>query len=589
MKKSIIITMLKRALFTGMFLLGLLSVKAQIPGIYHLDSMDYCTNVNSSSMVAWVGTAGPITTNDIMDFHVIWGDASYSSYPGHTIYAYPNQSLYVSSFYINHTYSTPGTYPIKIIAEVTGVWSDTLFDTILVTNTCGSFSGQVAIDNGDAVMDWNDLYPAGTPLILTTPTLTYGTVTGMYGSYNIQNVDHNLASYSLTVDPVWMGTNSLSYIAPASGIYNINPSQVMNWSGNFLLTCNGIYNDLSTNGYGFGFRAGMSTGYVLIDVNSFSCDGSPANTNVSVTFDPLLTVYQTSFPSHIVTGNTIHSNIGSLNGNAQYIVFFTVPGLTPASTPLLFDVNVQTSSYTETYTANNHFSIQSEVRNSWDPNDKSTNVGPFIDANVTDEIYYNVRFQNMGNDDAYNIYIVDTIDAQLDLSTFRLVAQSHPGSYSIDPATRIVKFTFPNINLVPQSVSDPLSQGYVRYKIKENAGLPMGSVIENTAYIYFDENAPVITNTTQNTNAILGTEDMLDEKSVTIYPQPASSVFTIEGIDAASVTGLTLVDMNGKVKMQLKNVSSLTGINIQDLPNGMYLVNINTNENTISKKLIINH
>jgi hypothetical protein len=66
----------------------------------------------------------------------------------------------------------------------------------------------------------------------------------------------------------------------------------------------------------------------------------------------------------------------------------------------------------------------------------------------------------------------------------------------------IVKFNFPNINL-PDSLSDEAgSKGFVRFKVKLKDNLPLGTTIENTAYIYFDFNAPIITNTTVNTIAL---------------------------------------------------------------------------------------
>ena len=75
-------------------------------------------------------------------------------------------------------------------------------------------------------------------------------------------------------------------------------------------------------------------------------------------------------------------------------------------------------------------------------------------------------------------------------------------AYSHQPVTQIIgkvaRFNFPNINL-PDSVNDePHSHGYVQYRVKLKQGLALGTVIQNTAYIVFDFNAPVVTNTVTN-------------------------------------------------------------------------------------------
>jgi hypothetical protein len=61
-----------------------------------------------------------------------------------------------------------------------------------------------------------------------------------------------------------------------------------------------------------------------------------------------------------------------------------------------------------------------------------------------------------------------------------------------------VRFNFPNINLPDSTNNEPESHGYIQYKIKRNAGLSPGTAISNKASIYFDFNAPIVTNTVTN-------------------------------------------------------------------------------------------
>ena len=54
---------------------------------------------------------------------------------------------------------------------------------------------------------------------------------------------------------------------------------------------------------------------------------------------------------------------------------------------------------------------------------------------------------------------------------------------------------FQDIHLVDSFHNEPQSHGYITYRIKPKNNLVIGDVINNSASIYFDFNAPVITNT----------------------------------------------------------------------------------------------
>ncbi|MEO0405496.1 MAG: hypothetical protein AAF193_11550, partial [Bacteroidota bacterium] len=56
-----------------------------------------------------------------------------------------------------------------------------------------------------------------------------------------------------------------------------------------------------------------------------------------------------------------------------------------------------------------------------------------------------------------------------------------------------------DIQLPDSTNNEPESHGLVSFKITPLPDLPVGTVLENTAYIYFDNNEPIITNTTWTT------------------------------------------------------------------------------------------
>ena len=60
----------------------------------------------------------------------------------------------------------------------------------------------------------------------------------------------------------------------------------------------------------------------------------------------------------------------------------------------------------------------------------------------------------------------------------------------------VLYFNFENIYLPDSTSNEPESHGYVRFKIRTLNDPSIGEEIENTSYIYFDNNPPIKTNST---------------------------------------------------------------------------------------------
>lgn len=230
-----------------------------------------------------------------------------------------------------------------------------------------------------------------------------------------------------------------------------------------------------------------------------------------------------------------------------------------------------------------------EVVSSYDPNDK--NVMPagvhdphFIQANLLME--YKIRFQNTGNDTALDIYIMDTLSQYLDVTTFQPGASSHPYSWELT-GPGVVKFDFPNIMLVDSNTNEPLSHGFVKFRIMQMPGLEEGTRIENEANIFFDFNAPVLTNTAYSTigkieswsvpnngvdTTTTGIADYDDIPMIQVYPNPFSETATVELFDMPA-TGVTLelYNMMGEQVLTKQSYQPKFQIHSGDLSNGVYL------------------
>jgi uncharacterized repeat protein (TIGR01451 family) len=143
------------------------------------------------------------------------------------------------------------------------------------------------------------------------------------------------------------------------------------------------------------------------------------------------------------------------------------------------------------------------LRASYDPNDKQvtpTGVGALgaIDSNSSLPMTYTIRFQNTGNDTAINVVIRDTLSSNLEIPTINTTSNTHPYTFQV-LSGGVAVWTFQNIMLVDSATNEPLSKGSISYTINQKPNLAYGTQIKNTAFIYFDFNAPIITNTVLNT------------------------------------------------------------------------------------------
>lgn len=519
----------------------------------------------------------PGTTGQV---DIDWGDGTVENHP----FSYPVTpgANYAPNVFA-HTYGMGAFNPVFIYSDSYG-YRDTITFAVSSTPNCGRVYAGVLLDN-----DGNgsgDISLSGAQIDFTDAASN--TTTYVIGSSGISGVDVTASPYTVTVNPAWMAANNYINSVPASQTVNFSGSPYVQLPS-FVVQCDpsapASQVDLGIRSfYGWGFRAGQNTGSLNITVCNYTCAGAAPSANLSITFDPLLSIDSHNIPGATVSGNVISANV-SVTGCVSYTIYFDVPGTAPAGTPLSFSGSVTAVGSTDFDLSNNAASCVSEVRNSWDPNDKSVSQPAIVSPAVRDEFTYVIRFQNMGNDDAFNIVIKDTLDNDLDLSTFSLLELSHTGSVGIDPATRIATFTFPNIFLPAASVDEPGSHGYAVYKITEKPALPVGTEIRNTAYIYFDMNPPIITNTTSNVNQTMD----IDEAAaigLALYPVPAGELLTVSFAEASPAV-ISLVDVTGKTVLSVNTVQATHTLDVSQLASGVYTLCVRKNDTLLNRKVII--
>jgi uncharacterized repeat protein (TIGR01451 family) len=145
--------------------------------------------------------------------------------------------------------------------------------------------------------------------------------------------------------------------------------------------------------------------------------------------------------------------------------------------------------------SDNSFILPQGIRGSFDPNDKQCLEGEKVSlTELEGYLNYLIRFQNMGNDTAFNIVVTDTLSGNFDWESFDFISGSH--ACNVICVNNRLQFFFENIQLPYQSINDAGSNGFIAYRIKPKNTLVVGDSLNNTASIYFDFNPPVVTNKT---------------------------------------------------------------------------------------------
>lgn len=247
---------------------------------------------------------------------------------------------------------------------------------------------------------------------------------------------------------------------------------------------------------------------------------------------------------------------------------------------------------------NNSSTVYNIVTGSYDPNDKqnlvaeSTFSGPVYEDD--DQFHYFIRFQNTGTDTAFTVVVKDEIDSNLDITSVRPLAASHTYDLTIEDQRTLV-FTFNNILLVDSVTNEPASHGYLSFTIDlANPNSPIGTVIENVAGIYFDFNAPIITNTVVNTiSDPLSLDDVPLHFSSRIYPNPTNGLAMVHlELEESDLIRLELVDVTGKLyavpvlDQLFSKGEHLIPLELKGIPYGLLIVQVTVGGQKQSLKLV---
>lgn len=404
----------------------------------------------------------------------------------------------------------------------------------------------------------------------------------------------------------------LAILKPGTYRFEFNPSSLPNWqlttgassfdvdvnTKNFAdtlyfgVTPNGIFSDLITNIYSPPLRCNETIKFSVFLKNQGS---QIENGNLWFMVDERLsTLNFIDKPDTIVSPNIYGWYYSDLypGETVMKCIKIKIPGITEIAVGELihFKSYVEEPDITFKWKSNT-FCYDPPQRCSFDPNDKSVN--PMRESSYTlfdEEIIYTIRFQNMGNDFAYRVVILDTLDPKLDWSSFQVLNSSNTAQLVTDINDNgIVTFSFENIRLPYEKYDKEGSNGFVCFKIKSIANVPEQSQIKNTASIYFDYNPSIRTNTTNSVMVeklpTANSQFQENQLGIKLFPNPASNYLRMISDINKPIQYTIYTNQGSEIKQ-----GEFTGtclLNLESIQAGSYFLEFRCSKHIERSKLII--
>ncbi len=272
---------------------------------------------------------------------------------------------------------------------------------------------------------------------------------------------------------------------------------------------------------------------------------------VRIHFDPAMVPVSTQPPASVI-GNTIVFGYSSLlpSQSRQFVANFQLPG--PGSV-LQLSSEAHSIGVNGSILAGDTLPLTIPVVCAFDPNDKRVfpeGDGPSHRVDMDQELQYLLRFQNTGNDTAFNILITDTLAGGLEPESVELISSSHD-CWMQRANGNVLRFHFTNIQLPDSNVNEAESHGYVMFRCLGKTNNADPTTVSNRAAIYFDANPPVITNSTLSTFSNLSTglsSVVSGGLLLQVTPQPFRENCTIKVMDPKNeaVYRYRIIDVSGK-------------------------------------------
>jgi uncharacterized repeat protein (TIGR01451 family) len=449
----------------------------------------------------------------------------------------------------------------------------------LVASPCGNttLTGTVTLDADSNGCDAADSPAAGIMVSYSVGSYVYNAYTNANGSYTLTNVPNGTGNLGI------QNINGQNLVIPAEVTLNLPGGNVVNdICASVPLPFIDVISYLSSYS---GAVPGFTAYYAVTVVNYGTV---AASGSVSFIYNNAL-LNSPVFSGGTQSGSTIswpYTNLAPYQSYTYY-VYLTVntPPTVVSGTALAYTVSASTTD-TDVNISNNTQEYTLYAVNSFDPNDITVREGEFItEAQANGFLEYTIRFQNTGSANAQNVRVNLPLDENLDWNTFQPIIASHP--YHANREGGVVDFMFDNIQLPFEDANEPGSHGFVTFRIKPVADIQLNDTMSETAYIYFDFNEAIVTNTAITTVGALAIDEFT-KASAALYPNPASGVVNLRVKSSLSANAKVMItDVLGKTVLSMPVSAENIAVNISNLVSGVYFVTVQNDNMQSTQKLII--
>lgn len=458
----------------------------------------------------------------------------------------------------------PGTYDLHATWPPAQCVQDLQFTIPDLGTECGTLTGISWYDpNSDCIRDAGEV---GIPnSVLAIEPGGYFALTQYDGTFSMDLPDGNytLEQADPTLLPICPAMQPVPFIIGSTPV-NIE-------------LANGSSTELDLRTWLNGSRARPGFDHTLFAQVRNTTPQVSGPVSASLTYDPSMTYLEASPVPTSIVGNVLTWELPPFTSfeYAHVSVQFNIPVSTLLGTVLTSSFSA-TNTLTETDYTNNSNTEHVTVTGSYDPNDKTARTS----TRASDELYfidndeyidYTIRFQNTGTDPAFTVVITDTLSAELDMSSFQPGVCSHPCTVDFK-AGRVVEWTFNDILLPDSNVNEAASHGLTSFRIKLNEPVLPGTVIENTANIYFDFNEPVITEPSVLVAEFSTEVQENGKEGLRLHPNPASDMLHVTSVQR--MVGTRLLSTDGRVAQELRAQGTRQMLDVARLIAGIYILEV---------------
>ncbi|MEO8587765.1 MAG: T9SS type A sorting domain-containing protein [Flavobacteriales bacterium] len=472
----------------------------------------------------------------------------------------------------------PGSYKVhrEVTAGVDGCVEELPFTIADLGSSCGSVSGDnwydvdqdCVLDGGEAAIPYHVLeIQPGPEYALTNPQGHY--------SRNLLNGSFTLAQTNPTLIPICPVTQPVPFTLNSD-------AQVIDLADGSTQPL-----DLAIIASQGAARPGFSFAMWAHAAN-LSPQLSGAVT-ITCAFDPQLVLSSAvPVPTNII-GNLITWDLPAFGSFAMrdFAVHFDVPVGLALGTVLSNQWEISNTLGADIDPGNDVATLTTTVVGSYDPNAKEVRTSSGLSATfyfIDQDEYmdYTVHFQNTGTATAIDVIVTDTLAADLDMGSFAQGPASHPFDVSFRP-DRVVEWRFANIQLPDSGANETDSHGSVNFRIRPLDPLLPGTVISNTANIFFDFNDPVITEPSVLTAEFsTGVDESLVVHAVTAYPNPASDRLFVNG-GSGTFECIRVANMDGRMVLDLPGRGNSSVVDVSELSTGTYVLTAKTSDGCVQR------